>query len=234
MRFEGVPAEAMEWFRGLEEDNSKAYFEAARAQYERAVRGPLEALLTELAGEFGGTVKLFRQNRDVRFSADKRPYKTTAYGILHQRVETEAGLYAQISAEGLWAGTGYHQMAPDQIERFRLAVARDGDGEELVRIVSQVEDLGLEIGGEMLARTPRGFPRDHPRADLLCFKELKAGRGLEPGPVLSSRRALTYVAQTWHVAEPLNAWLDEHVGASGVPPEVRWGGAAMAAARSNR
>ncbi|HEU0317423.1 MAG TPA: DUF2461 family protein, partial [Solirubrobacteraceae bacterium] len=83
--FDGFPPEAFAWFAGLEADNSKAWFTAHRETYDRAVRGALEALLDDLAGELGGEVRMFRQNRDVRFSADKSPYKTTTYGVIVAR-----------------------------------------------------------------------------------------------------------------------------------------------------
>lgn len=79
--FDGFPAEAFAWFAGLEQDNSRAWFAAHRDTYDLAVRGPLEDLLAELAGELGGSVKMFRQHRDVRFSADKSPYKLSLIHI---------------------------------------------------------------------------------------------------------------------------------------------------------
>ncbi|HUO75113.1 MAG TPA: DUF2461 family protein [Solirubrobacteraceae bacterium] len=79
-RFEGFAPEVRTWFEGLEADNGKAYLAARRDFFEESVRGQMEALLTELSTKFGGQVKMFRQNRDIRFSADKSPYKTNTYG----------------------------------------------------------------------------------------------------------------------------------------------------------
>ena len=64
-------------------------------------------------GEFGEG-KIFRPNRDVRFSADKSPYKTNIAAML------AGGGYIQFSAEGLGAGNGFYVMAPDQLDRYRL------------------------------------------------------------------------------------------------------------------
>ena len=97
--FAGFSPEAFAWFAGLERDNTKAYFTATREVYETQVREPLEEMLEELAADFGGHVKMFRQNRDVRFSPDKSPYKTTTYGILYELSVPGQGLYAQLSAE---------------------------------------------------------------------------------------------------------------------------------------
>ena len=126
------PAEVFEWFAGLERDNSKAYFTATRDRYETEVRGGLQAMLDELSATFGGEVKLFRQQRDLRFAPDKSaPYKTRTYGLLHSVPGPGTGLYAQLSSQGLYAGTGYHQLARDQLERFRAAVVDDRTGPQL-------------------------------------------------------------------------------------------------------
>ena len=82
MGFDGFGAEVFEWFTGLERDNSKRYFAATRTRCESEVRGGLEAMLDELCAEFGGVVRVFRQQRDVRFSPDKSPYKLQTYGLL--------------------------------------------------------------------------------------------------------------------------------------------------------
>jgi uncharacterized protein (DUF2461 family) len=108
--FNGFPAEAFAWFAGLQADNSKGYFTANRATYDAAVRGPLEAMLDELAEDEHATVKMFRQHCDIRFSTDKSPYKTTTHGVIRDRPRSSAPLYAQLSATGLFAGTGYYRM----------------------------------------------------------------------------------------------------------------------------
>ena len=82
-KFEGFGPKVREWLKGLESDNSKQYFIAHRDFYEESIRDQMEALLSELSKDFGGEIKMFRQNRDIRFSRDNSPYKTNTYGILH-------------------------------------------------------------------------------------------------------------------------------------------------------
>src|SRR5204863_8463351 len=76
-RFAGWPKPALQFFHGLKRDNSKAYFEAHRQGYEEQVRQPMEALLTEIERDLGSDieVKVFRLNRDLRFTPDKPPYQ---------------------------------------------------------------------------------------------------------------------------------------------------------------
>ncbi len=105
-QFEGFPPAAMDFFRGLEEENSREYFLSHKKQYLEAVREPMEALAAELAEEFG-PAKVFRLNRDLRFGNDTSPYK------LHQGAFVSAGphmgWYVQVSSVGIQVGGGlYH------------------------------------------------------------------------------------------------------------------------------
>jgi uncharacterized protein (TIGR02453 family) len=221
--FSGFPPEAFEWFAGLERDNSKAYFTATRDRYESDVRGSLQAMLDELSETFGGDVKLFRQQRDLRFAPDRSaPYKTRTYGLLYSVPGIAAGLFAQLSAHGLYAGTGYHQLARDQLERFRAAVADERTGPELAAATAAAQAAGLDVVGESLRTAPRGYPRDHARIELLRRKALIAGRTRAGTAGIGRDEALDHVASTWRAAAPLNAWLDEHVGPTTIAAEGRW------------
>jgi uncharacterized protein (TIGR02453 family) len=213
MAFAGFGPEAFTWFAGLEADNAKPWFDAHRAQYDQHVRGALEALLEEVAG--GAPVKLMRQHRDVRFSRDKSPYKTRTYGVVDGR------LYAELSSGGLFAGTGIYGFAPDQLERYRAAVADDASGGELESILGALDAAGVEVFGEALKVAPRGFPRDHPRVALLRHKLLLAGARLAPDEetrTISRTAALAHAQDTWTACAPMSAWLDTYVGASTLPP----------------
>ena len=216
--FRGFGPEVFDWFAALERDNSRVFFAATRERYENDVRGGLEALLDELAADLDGEVKVFRQQRDLRFTPDKSPYKTRTYGIVHGVPGAVAGLYAELSARGLYAGTGYHQLARDQLDRFRAAVADDAAGPELARATAAAEAAGLELAGETLRTAPRGYPRDHPRIALLRRKALIAGRRLPAEGGIGRDAALEHVGGTWRAAAPVNAWLDEHVGRGTLPP----------------
>jgi uncharacterized protein (DUF2461 family) len=110
MTFRGWPAEALEFFEGLEADNSKVYWQRNRDVYDTMVRAPMEELLKELAPEWGEG-RIFRPYRDIRFSSDKSPYKTNIAAVIGDG-------YVQLSADGLGAGCGMYEMTPDQLERF--------------------------------------------------------------------------------------------------------------------
>jgi uncharacterized protein (TIGR02453 family) len=221
-RFGGFSPEVHEWFRGLEADNSKEYFAAHRQFFDDEVRGQMEALLNELGERFGGDVKLFRQNRDIRFSADKSPYKTNTYGVLRGTEVAAQGLYASISARGLVAGSGYHVMGRDQLDRYREAVADDEHGTELSKLVGKAEKAGLEVWGDTLTTAPRGYPKDHERIALLRRKSLSLGATTSSERGISRADGLRFVTRTWRAAAPVTGWLDEHVGATTLPANRRY------------
>lgn len=221
MAFTGWPSEAIDFFVGLEADNSKAYWTANRARYDEAVRGPLLALAAEVEAEFG-PLHLFRPYRDVRFSRDRSPYKTAAGAV----TEGEGGeaYYVQISSAGLMAASGQYQMATDQLARFRAAVDDDATGPEVATATEQLVADGYTIGAmDELKTAPRGYPRDHPRIHLLRRKGLMASRSFEPAGWLATPAALDRVLDCWRACGALNRWLATHVGPSQAPPEDgRW------------
>jgi uncharacterized protein (TIGR02453 family) len=206
--FAGWPEDAIAWFEGLEADNSKAYFTAHRDRYDSSVRAPLHALLAAVEDEFGPG-KVFRPNRDVRFSKDKSPYKTHTAAIVGAH---RVGYYVDVSADGLVAGGGYHGMDRDQLARFRAAVDAQGPGEDLVRLLSEAEAAGLELFGETLKTAPRGYPTDHPRIELLRRKGLALIRRDPPGGVMHTPDAVPWVVDSWRALRPVLGWLDAHVG----------------------
>ena len=114
-------AKATGFFAGLERDNSKDYWTANKAVFEKEVREPMVALLDSLPEQWQ-PFKVFRVNRDIRFSPDKSPYKTQ-HGAAHEIAGTV--YYVHLDGRGLMAACGAYMMAPDQLDRYRGAVAAD-------------------------------------------------------------------------------------------------------------
>lgn len=215
MAFRGWPAEAIEFYEGLEADNSRTYWQENKAVYEEIVRGPMDELLAELAPEFGEG-RIFRPYRDVRFSKDKSPYKTSIAATLAK------GGYVSFSAEGLGAGCGMYMMAPDQLDRFRRAVADGRKGRELEEIVAKIRKRGIEVNGhDTLKTAPKGYPKDHPRIDLLRCKGLISWKHWPVGAWLGTRKAKDRVVEFLRASRPLNAWLEKRVGPSELEEDRR-------------
>jgi uncharacterized protein (TIGR02453 family) len=213
MAFQGWPAEALEFYEGLEADNSKSYWAAHKAVYEEKVLGPMAELLEDLSGELG-TFKIFRPYRDIRFSRDKSPYKISIDAVI-------GGGFIRLSADGLAAGSGMHEMTPEQLASYRRAAASDVTGPELERIISGIERQQIEVvGRDPLKSAPRGYPADHPRIGLLRYKGLIAWKEWPAEPWLATSAARDRVAGFLNASLPLNAWLQANVGgAEGGPAE---------------
>jgi uncharacterized protein (TIGR02453 family) len=206
--FRGWQAEAIEFYEGLEADNSKTYWNENRSVYDNLVREPMIELLSELAPEFGEG-KLFRPYRDVRFSAIKTPYKTTIAATF------ESGGYVQLSAAGLGAGSGMYMMASDQLERYRQAVVDEVTGGQLDKLVIALDASGIDVEGTNALKTaPRGYPKDHPRIELLRYRGIFAWKQWEPGAWLGTKSATDRVAKLLRASRPLDAWLAANVGSS--------------------
>jgi uncharacterized protein (TIGR02453 family) len=207
MSFQGWPDEALDFYEGLEADNSKAYWTEHKAIYESAVLAPMSELIDELGPDFGEG-KIFRPYRDVRFAKDKSPYKTVIGAVVGSG-------YIQFSAKGLAVASGMHMMAPDQVDRYRQAVAAEGTGAALVRVIGEIESQGIEVhGSDPLKSAPRGYQGDHPRVGLLRNKGLTAWQEWPPEPWLATAAARDRVTAFLRSTRPLADWLDANVGPS--------------------
>jgi len=223
--------EALVFFRGLERNNDKPWFEAHRDVYDQHVRQPLADLVEEMdlrmarfAPEMVGNPKrsVFRLHRDIRFARDKSPYKTHAacwffHGGGSAKVGRDAhgggaGFYFHLQPGASFVGGGCWMPPRPALQRFRAAIARDPRGFE--RVV-QAPTMRRRFGGlseeSMLKRLPRGFPEDHPAARWLRFESFTVGRPLTDAQVTSAR--LTSTLETDYVAIlPLVRWLNGTLG----------------------
>lgn len=205
MTFRGWPDDAVEFYEGLTADNTRTYWQDHKAVYEQSVKAPMEELLAELSDEFGAG-RIFRPYRDTRFSRDKSPYKLTCAAHL------ESG-YISFSAEELFVGSGLYNPEPDELSRYRAAVADDVSGGQLDRIVRELRNDGYEtIGHAVLKTAPRGYPKEHPRIDLLKYKGIAISKRWPVGAWLGTRKAKDRIVTVLRDARPLRDWLDTHVG----------------------
>ena len=208
----GFRPTALRFFDELEEDNSKKFWTAHVDEFEREVKAPMAALLESLPQPYQ-PFRVFRMNRDLRFSADKSPYK-----LQHGATHESGGIdhYVHLDGGGLLAATGIYWMQRDQLVRYRAAVDDTRTGRALERILDQLAaaDSVADLGLSPLKTAPRGYARDHPRIDLLRRKGVVAHRTLTGGALGDPEAARGFVVSLFEAAEPLNAWLRRHVGAA--------------------
>jgi uncharacterized protein (TIGR02453 family) len=204
----GIPVDAVDFFAELEVNNERGWWIANQDRWRRVVRDPMQKLCDDLADEFGDA-KLFRPHRDVRFSADKSPYKIHQGAVV--LTSTGVGYYVQISSQGLLTGGGWYQPAPEQITAYREAVLDDDAGAELAGIAAQLERDEVELVGERLKTAPRGVDPRHPRIALLRHKTLLASVEHAIPDWLESEELPEHVAQEWRTYRPLLEWLGSHL-----------------------
>lgn len=204
-KFNGWKGDFKGFFLGLRMNNNKAYFDSHRRQYEDEIKAPLLALLGDLEGEFGPARRVARPNRDIRFSADKSPYKLNIYA------DVERGGYVALDAEGLVAAGGRYMLDDAHLKRLREAIATDRSGKELVAIVAELRKKGYGVDGQELKRVPPPHPQDHPRGELLRHKYLIYWKRWPVEPWIATPKARDRVAKVWRDGDALHRWLTKNV-----------------------
>ncbi len=208
MGFDGLDPDAPRFFAELAIDNTREWWAANKARYDTAVRGPFEQLAAELEPEFGD-LKVFRPYRDVRFSADKTPYK------LHIGMVSQAPIahYVQLSETGLLVGGGVYDVPAPALARFRELVDDDRRGPEVEGVLTALagDDLTLMTDGA-LRTAPRGYPIDHPRIALLRLKHLAVGRTEALADWMWTPDAFDIISDAWRAVSVWNRWLAENLG----------------------
>jgi uncharacterized protein (DUF2461 family) len=104
-------------------------------------------------------------------------------------------------------------LEPAQLARFRAAVAHDVTGARLEAIVGALRAAKIDVSSHGELKTvPRGFPKEHPRADLLRHKGLVSWKDWPAGAWLGTAKAKARVVDFLHASGPLNDWLATHAG----------------------
>ncbi|OGO55743.1 MAG: hypothetical protein A2V85_02210 [Chloroflexi bacterium RBG_16_72_14] len=229
--FPGFSPDAIQFLVDLALNNERAWFMPRKAEYERLLKGPMEQLCIALDELFRArSIPLradpakspFRIYRDVRFSKDKRPYKTAvaasfawaggegdvAEGRSHAENVHASGGYFHLQPGEIYLGGGVWHPEPSWLAAFRQRVANRTN--EFLAIVEEpafVKTFGaVSDDGESLKRVPAGYPADHPAADLLRKKNVTFGRRLSDDEALSPRLP-EVLADAFAVGTPLMRYL---------------------------
>jgi len=205
--FNGFPEAALDFYDDLEQDNTKAFWEAHKSTYDGAVAVPMKALTAALEDEFG-TAKVFRPYRDVRFAKDKTPYKTGQGAFVPSGPST--GYYVQIAASGVLVGVGFYEASPARFASIREAIDVKAHGTQLEQILGDLQSAGWELGGDTLKTAPRGYDIDHPRIELLRHKSITLGKKYGFDPVIHTPALADRIRADWREATPFIDWVLAH------------------------
>ena len=202
-RFTGWPQAAFDVLLQLDGDPSTAERERLRRDRERLVRAPMIALMRDVADADVAYDDFFVWG----FAKMLWPWqRQLAVARVQPGVEVSVGLSLdglEVAATG-WFGGG------EPLQRYRAAVADDRSGPQLVTITRSLGKAGYAFHGDRLIRAPRGYPADHPRADLLRYRRLVAIRDLGDGAWLHTPDAVRRVLDEFGRLRPLTAWLGRH------------------------
>lgn len=196
--FPGFPPEALQFFRGLARNNHREWFLPRKPLFEEKVKEPMRQLvdtlnlaLHDFAPEYETDPgkAIFRIYRDVRFSKDKKPYKEQIAATFRRggAPHHQGGYYFAISHKSVAIGGGVYMPEPDLLLAVRQRIAERH--EEFRRILASrpLRRLLGNLEGAQLSRVPRGFPADHPAADLLRYKYYILFKELPPSLVTSPK-----------------------------------------------
>ncbi|MGO8673563.1 MAG: DUF2461 domain-containing protein [Capsulimonadaceae bacterium] len=213
-------ADLVAYLQELKKNNNKLWFDAHRDRYDN-LRSQFAGLVTRVitttartdasVSELTAAQCLFQINRDIRFSKDKSPYKTTFSATLAVGPHGVArpGYYFHIDAEGdLVVGAGLHDPDTQTLQRIRYAIDREGSRLASIAEVPAFQDAFGDLGGEQLKSVPREFAPDHPYGRFLRYKSFTVDRR-DLALSLTDDALPNRIAGLFAVASPLVAYLRE-------------------------
>ena len=220
--FNGFPKECISFFRELSSNNTIPWFKQHRREYDAFVLKPARSFVYDMGERLRLIAprinadprtnrSLFRINRDVRFSADKSPYKTHLALWFWEgsapRMEC-SGFYFHLEPGKLMLGVGIYCFPKPLLDTYRTYVVHKKHGPALTKAISSVTgDGSITLGGSHYKRTPRGFDPNHKNAALLLHNGLYAGEEAPVPDELFSGELIDYCFERFNLMAPLHRWL---------------------------
>ena len=224
--FDGFPREGMDFLKKLKKNNNRPWFQKHKSVYDENVRFPMQCLIASLSErmgdvgpeiEFNPRKSIFRIYRDVRFSKNKAPYKTSIAASFRMREKGTSpvenpGLYLGIAPGEVYIGGGLYMPTGDQIKAIRKAITERPD--EFLAVASGrkfKKEFG-EIQGEKLAKAPLGYPKDHPMIEHLKHKQFYIGKDYDDESMCLKPGFLDLVVRVLTDTMPFVRWLARAAG----------------------
>ncbi len=218
--FKGFPADLFRFFKDLEQNNNRTWFNASKERYIASVVQPMGDFIVSMQPRLraisphyvadpkphGGS--MFRIYRDARFSKDKTPYKTHAACQFRHAAGKDVhapGFYVHLGADELFFGGGIWQPGSRQLNRIRDFIADNVRSWARIKNAKKVLAVG-GIQGESLLRPPRGFDAKHVHIDDLKRKSFFVMVGSDPAAALKPG-FIDLVSDAFGRAAPLNRFI---------------------------
>lgn len=228
--FPGFPPEALQFFRGLAHNNHREWFLPRKQLVEERVKEPMRQLvdalnlaLHDFAPEYetDPNKAIFRIYRDVRFSKDKRPYKEQIAATFRRRgtPHHQGGYYFALSHKSVAVGGRVYMPEPAHLLAIRQRIAERHDEFRRILAAPQVRKLLGNLEGAQLSRVPRGFPADHPAADLLRYRYFILYKELPPS-LATSPKLYKAIVDRFRVMTPFLKFLTASLAAKQKKPNA--------------
>lgn len=220
--FKGFPADLFSFFKCLEKNNNRDWFNANKERYLEAVVKPMGEFILAMQPRLkaisphyvadprphGGS--MFRIYRDTRFSKDKTPYKTHAACHFRHTAGKDAhapGYYVHLEADSLFFGGGIWQPPGPKLNKIRNFIADNARSWARIKNAKKITEMG-GIRGDALQRPPQGFNAEHVHIEDLKRKSFYVMAEAEP-PAALRADFIELTTEAFNRAAPLNRFLCE-------------------------
>lgn len=214
MQFKGLAPEILPFLKGLELNNSRAYWQNNNSTWRNIIRPSVLSLCRELA-PFFGAIRMYRPNRDTRFGKNVEPYKTWVGITTKTTALGSNGYFFSIDTEEIKFTAGVSAFSPSQIQRYRLQLDNETASRKLLSALDEANRGGFEVSSgrkPRLKRTPRGFEDSHKNAELLKSRGLVVVQTFPLTDLIFSEDLGSLTIDLWGKGTPLVDWIHEYVG----------------------
>ncbi len=202
------------FFRGLEKNNDKTWFDKNKANYEKSVKLPFEHLVADLILKmqklhpgFHCDVKsaVFRIYRDIRFSADKTPYKThVSAAIVHggKKNFVDPGLYFEMGAKGIGIYGGVYMPEKEQLYNIRAYIASHAAEVKKLKADKKFNSVYGGIQGEVNKVIPGEFKEAFAAEPLIAHKQFYFMARFDDPKLVTSDKLLDFIMDKYKIGLP--------------------------------
>lgn len=225
MKFDGFKEEALIFFKELEENNNKVWFEANRYRWEKHILEPNKAFVEEMGEHLialapfikaqpkaGGS--LFRIYRDTRFSKDKTPMKTKSNIMFWQgtkhRMKCPA-FYIQYEAKEFLLATGILKFKDELLSNYREYIKVEKNAKALHEILEDLKEKGITLPEQRYKRIPAGFNKENPYAYLALYDSMLCYKTFKINKTFHSKNIINFNFKFYDSTLELFNWLDEFI-----------------------
>jgi len=218
-----IHRDTLQFLSNLKDNNNREWFDHNRRSFELARNNFFEfvqMLINELS-KFDTSIQfvrpkdcIFRINRDIRFSADKSPYKTNFGAFISKsgkKATSTAGYYFHLEPDNSFAGGGIYMPKPIELKKIRNFISENfPDFLEIIKSPKFLSVFGNldNDSAFVLKRLPKGYEADNPAAEYLKYKSFTATVSFADNE-LSDESLLEKTIDIFVALKPLNDFLNK-------------------------